>query len=68
MHASPRPQVTIVTPYGAQANNGNWQTASRWARMLRGPYRVRITTAWRAADTAPDLLIALHARRRWSWC
>ena len=58
-----RPQVTIVTPYLAAANNGNWQTAARWARILRERYRVRIVTAWRAGDPPPSLLIALHARR-----
>jgi putative glycosyltransferase (TIGR04348 family) len=63
MRSPRRPLVTIVTPYRAQANNGNWQTASRWARMLRGPYRVRIALAWQAGDPAPDLLIALHALR-----
>jgi hypothetical protein len=29
-----RPSVVIVTPALADANNGNWQTARRWARML----------------------------------
>ena len=60
---APRPSVLIVTPYLAAANNGNWQTAARWARMLRGRCRVRITTAWQHGDPVPDLLIALHARR-----
>lgn len=55
-----RPQVAIVTPYLAAANNGNWQTAARYARFLRAGYRVRIGTDWQGA---PDLLIALHARR-----
>jgi putative glycosyltransferase (TIGR04348 family) len=58
-----RPLITIVTPSLAVANNGNWQTAARWARMLRGPYRVRIVTTWQGGDAPPDLLIALHARR-----
>jgi putative glycosyltransferase (TIGR04348 family) len=58
-----RPLITIVTPSLAVANNGNWQTAARWARMLRGPYRVRIVTSWKAGDAPPALLIALHARR-----
>lgn len=58
-----RPRILIVTPYTARTNNGNWQTASRWARMLRGPFDVRIAQAWHPADPAPDLLIALHARR-----
>jgi len=63
MPVSVRPLITIVTPSLAAANNGNWQTAARWARMLRGPYRVRIVTAWQDGDPAPDAMIALHARR-----
>jgi putative glycosyltransferase (TIGR04348 family) len=63
MRGAPRRLITIVTPYLAQANNGNWQTAARWARMLRGMYRVRIATRWRPDQPLPDLLIALHARR-----
>ncbi len=58
--------ITIVSPALARANNGNWQTASRWARFLRAPpgrYRVSIEAAWSAALPAPELLIALHARR-----
>jgi putative glycosyltransferase (TIGR04348 family) len=60
---APRPRVTIVTPYPRQANNGNWQTAARWARMLRPQYRVKVVQQWRDGDPVPDLLIALHARR-----
>lgn len=56
-----RASVCIVTPYLADANNGNWHTASRWARFLRPDFRVRVTTAW---DGRPDdVLIALHAGR-----
>lgn len=51
----------IVTPALADANNGNWQTARRWARMLSAAYRVRIAAAWDGGDEA--LMIALHARR-----
>ena len=61
--ARARPRILIVTPTTARANNGNWQTASRWARMLRGPFTVRVAQDWQPADPAPDLLIALHARR-----
>jgi putative glycosyltransferase (TIGR04348 family) len=50
-----------VTPALASANNGNWQTARRWAGMLRPAYRVRLTDQWRAGDEAA--MIALHARR-----
>lgn len=51
----------IVTPALADANNGNWQTAQRWADMLRGAYRVRLAAHWSGGDEAA--LIALHARR-----
>ncbi len=55
-----------MTPALADANNGNWQTAHRWARWLAGHYEVRVVTAWPDARTAydgTDLLLALHARR-----
>ena len=55
------PALVIVTPALAAANNGNWQTARRWAQMLSGHYRVRLTDAWAGGDE--DLMIALHARR-----
>lgn len=45
----------------ANANNGNWQTASRWARFLRLRYRVSLLAQWNG--TACDAMIALHARR-----
>lgn len=49
----------------ANANNGNWQTASRWADILRTRYRVTLLAAQETAMPAkrPDLVIALHARR-----
>ncbi len=50
-----------MTPALANANNGNWQTARRWARMLSAAYRVRLAAAWDGGDEA--LMIALHARR-----
>ena len=50
-----------MTPALAQANNGNWQTARRWAQLLRSAYRVRIVERCDGGDDA--LLIALHARR-----
>lgn len=55
------PRVCIVSPALAQANNGNWQTASRWQRFLAPLGDVSVASAW---DGAPaDALIALHARR-----
>jgi len=60
----PRPCIAIVSPAAASDNNGNWQTASRWARFLGDAYRMQVIRDWPAPDTpAPDLLIALHARR-----
>jgi putative glycosyltransferase (TIGR04348 family) len=53
--------LVIVTPALAAANNGNWQTARRWAALLRPAYRVHLTTEWQGGDEA--LMIALHARR-----
>jgi putative glycosyltransferase (TIGR04348 family) len=60
-----RPHILIVSPASARENNGNWQTASRWMRFLAGSGRVRVTIApgWAPGQAAPDLLIALHARR-----
>ena len=92
------PHIWIVSPASAKANNGNWQSAKRWARFLRTRYRVTVAQQWpdpqpedgaddgreaargaaaagargprpsrrdnaHAAQDAPDLLIALHARR-----
>ena len=56
-------KVVIVSPALARANNGNWQTASRWAHFLRARYAVSIASEWTPAMPAPDLLITLHARR-----
>lgn len=50
-----------MTPALAEANNGNWQTAHRWAQMLRPAYRVRLAGQWQGGDEG--LMIALHARR-----
>lgn len=62
---TPKPSLCLVTPALADANNGNWQTARRWARMLADDYAVSIVPQWRGASSeAPaDLMIALHARR-----
>ena len=53
--------IIIISPASAKANNGNWQTASRWAHFLRTHYRVTVMTQWNG--TPCDLMIALHARR-----
>lgn len=57
-----RPSIVIVTPALADANNGNWRTARRWADWLARRWRVRLAADWQApGDEA--LMIALHARR-----
>jgi len=56
-----RARVVIASPALAAAINGNWQTASRWARILAGDFHVRIVPSWLGEDC--DALIALHARR-----
>jgi putative glycosyltransferase (TIGR04348 family) len=56
-----RLNIVIVTPALADANNGNWQTAQRWSRLLSRAYRVRLAADWQGGDEA--VLIALHARR-----
>jgi putative glycosyltransferase (TIGR04348 family) len=61
-----KPSLCIVTPALADANNGNWQTARRWAHLLRGHYAVRLVKAWpdsNTTDDGTDILLALHARR-----
>lgn len=56
-----KPHIFIVSPASANANNGNWLTASRWAGILRDRYRVTLALSW---DGTPcDAMIALHARR-----
>jgi len=58
---SPRPRVCLVSPALADANNGNWHTASRWQKFLAPVADVQIALAW--DGTPVDALIALHARR-----
>ena len=56
--------IVIVSPALADANNGNWQTARRWQRLLQ-PHRVRITDHWPDGPAAEmdTVMLALHARR-----
>jgi putative glycosyltransferase (TIGR04348 family) len=66
LDAMKKPSLCIVTPALADANNGNWQTARRWARMLSGHYRVRLAKQLNGdlpGDGDTDILLALHARR-----
>jgi putative glycosyltransferase (TIGR04348 family) len=58
------PHIVIVSPALSDANNGNWQTAKRWAALLRPHYRSRIIQQWPDALTPSDgMMVALHARR-----
>lgn len=56
-----KPTVCIVSPALAQANNGNWQTALRWSRLLVPRYATHIVQHWQGEPA--DVLLALHARR-----
>jgi putative glycosyltransferase (TIGR04348 family) len=61
-----KPVLALITPALAAANNGNWQTAQRWARMLSSDYEVRLAQQWDGEqwDGKPaDAMLALHARR-----
>ena len=62
-----RPTLLLVTPFLASANNGNWRTAARWARMLAPTYRVILQPAdapvTGGARDAAVAMLALHARR-----
>lgn len=54
--------IALITPYLAQARNGNAHTAARWARCLRAlGHRVHVAVTW--DGRAADMMIALHARR-----
>lgn len=57
------PRILIVSPASARENNGNWQTASRWLRFLGARGKVTVARDWDDTQPAPDLLVALHARR-----
>jgi putative glycosyltransferase (TIGR04348 family) len=56
-----QPSVLIISPALADANNGNWQTALRWSRMLRPAFQTRIAQTWNGEPF--DVMLALHARR-----
>ena len=56
-----RPHVLIISPALAEANNGNWQTAWRWSRLLRPLFRTTIASQWQGE--AADVMLALHARK-----
>jgi len=46
MTGQQRKHIVIVSPALADANNGNWQTARRWQRMLSGSHSARIIREW----------------------
>lgn len=55
-------RISIVTPAPPRSRNGNRNTASRWASLLRDlGHQVELAQAWSGARA--DLMIALHARR-----
>ncbi len=66
-----KPAVLIISPALANANNGNWQTAWRWSRMLAPNFQPFIAQHWRnegGRGEAPggqpfEAMLALHARR-----
>lgn len=56
-----KPTCAIISPALANANNGNWYTASRWQTFLEADAEVSTTLVWNGAPV--DVMIALHARR-----
>ena len=58
-------QIVIVSPALADANNGNWQTARRWQRLLQLRYQVRIVQNWPDGPVATKdaCMLALHAKK-----
>lgn len=60
-----KPPIVIISPASAKANNGNWQTAHRWAGFLSERYRVALASASNPVlpRHRPAAIIALHARR-----
>src|SRR5512133_2018844 len=55
------PRVLLISPADASANNGNWQTAWRWSRLLGPRFEPTIAQAWNGDPF--DVMLALHARR-----
>lgn len=60
-------RIALVTPARAGTRTGNRHTALRWATFLRrAGHSVRVMTQWSPGSEAPDLLLALHARRSYA--
>ncbi|MEO6566835.1 MAG: selenoneine biosynthesis selenosugar synthase SenB [Casimicrobiaceae bacterium] len=61
------PTLLLVTPYLADANNGNWRTAARWARLLSPHFEVIVQAASAPVGSGRGAgavaMLALHARR-----
>ena len=60
-----KPSMVIVSPALADANNGNWQTAHRWKKLLQAQFSARIVGDWPDVAAAHNdiCMLALHARR-----
>ena len=64
-------KAVLVSPATAQANNGNWHTAYRWAQFLSDHCDIALLPQWPAGSekdpatdpNPPQLMLALHARR-----
>jgi putative glycosyltransferase (TIGR04348 family) len=59
-------RIALITPALHDANNGNWQTAQRWAGILSEAHVVDMAKSsleLPATLGAYDVMIALHARR-----
>jgi putative glycosyltransferase (TIGR04348 family) len=55
--------LLLVTPYLASANNGNWRTAARWARLVSPRFRVILQSPDAPLPAHATAMLALHARR-----
>jgi putative glycosyltransferase (TIGR04348 family) len=61
--------IVLISPALAEANNGNWHTAQRWAKFLSGNCDIALLKQWpappfeAARQSTPQALLALHARR-----
>ncbi len=64
-------KAVLVSPAMAEANNGNWHTAHRWAQFLSDDCDIALLPKWpmppealpNSEEGRPQLMIALHARR-----
>ncbi len=69
MNESEAKKIVLVSPATAESNNGNWQTAYRWSRLVSGHFDIALQTGWSASTPVADgtdrpaALVALHARR-----